>query len=114
MIVLTVQELFRRIRDRQDEISCNVAVSYLEVYNERIRDLLKPSSGELTLREDKKGMVMKRLHVLAFPVIFDIFSISKAKLDLILCFTLTTFVYCIFEYFDISLLLSRVSLICVS
>ncbi|EGD73729.1 kinesin motor domain-containing protein [Salpingoeca rosetta] len=63
VIVLTVQELFKRIRERQDDISCNVAVSYLEVYNERIRDLLKPSSGELRLREDRKGVVVAGLSV---------------------------------------------------
>ena len=30
-------------------------MSYLEIYNENIRDLLKPSSGHLDLREDSKG-----------------------------------------------------------
>eukprot|EP00043_Microstomoeca_roanoka_P000512 m.27942 g.27942 ORF g.27942 m.27942 type:complete len:954 (-) comp10357_c1_seq2:207-3068(-) len=64
VIVLTVEELFQRIKERQDEISCNVAVSYLEVYNERIRDLLKPGSGELNLREDgKNGVVVSGLSI---------------------------------------------------
>lgn len=36
----------------------NVLVSYLEVYNEQIRDLLKPSSKSLSLREDPaRGIV---------------------------------------------------------
>ena len=30
-------------------------MSYLEIYNENIRDLLNPSSGHLDLREDSKG-----------------------------------------------------------
>lgn len=30
-------------------------MSYLEIYNEQIRDLLNPSSGYLELREDSKG-----------------------------------------------------------
>lgn len=30
-------------------------MSYLEIYNENIRDLLRPSSGFLDLREDSKG-----------------------------------------------------------
>ena len=30
-------------------------MSYLEIYNENIRDLLNPSSGHLELREDSKG-----------------------------------------------------------
>ena len=35
-----------------------MTMSYLEIYNENIRDLLKPSSGTLDLREDaKKGTI---------------------------------------------------------
>ena len=35
-----------------------MTLSYLEIYNENIRDLLKPSSGTLDLREDaKKGTI---------------------------------------------------------
>ena len=30
-------------------------MSYLEIYNENIRDLLKPESGHLELREDSRG-----------------------------------------------------------
>lgn len=30
-------------------------MSYLELYNEQIRDLLNPSSGYLELREDSRG-----------------------------------------------------------
>ena len=35
-----------------------MTLSYLEIYNENIRDLLKPSTGTLDLREDaKKGTI---------------------------------------------------------
>lgn len=30
-------------------------MSYMELYNEQIRDLLNPASGYLELREDSKG-----------------------------------------------------------
>jgi kinesin family protein 18/19 len=30
-------------------------MSYLEIYNENIRDLLNPGSGHLELRDDSKG-----------------------------------------------------------
>jgi kinesin family protein 18/19 len=30
-------------------------MSYLEIYNENIRDLLNPGSGHLDLRDDAKG-----------------------------------------------------------
>jgi kinesin family protein 18/19 len=32
-----------------------VTLSYLEIYNENIRDLLNPSSGHLELRDDSRG-----------------------------------------------------------
>ena len=32
-----------------------VTMSYLEIYNENIRDLLNPESGHLELRDDSKG-----------------------------------------------------------
>lgn len=35
--------------------SLKVTMSYLELYNEQIRDLLNPASGFLELREDSKG-----------------------------------------------------------
>lgn len=37
-----------------------VLISYLEVYNEQIRDLLNPSTGNLSLREDQ-GMLSLRI-----------------------------------------------------
>ncbi len=35
-------------------------MSYLEIYNENIRDLLDPGSGHLDLRDDSKG---RNIHV---------------------------------------------------
>ncbi|KAJ2854226.1 tubulin-dependent ATPase kip3 [Coemansia erecta] len=55
VIFLTMQELFERLRAAEDEKTIDVTVSYLEVYNETIRDLLNPDSTHstcLTLRED--------------------------------------------------------------
>ncbi|KOX70429.1 Kinesin-like protein KIF16B, partial [Melipona quadrifasciata] len=43
--------IFARIEDeRRNERSYSVSVSYLEIYNERVRDLLKPSSSTSGLR----------------------------------------------------------------
>ena len=47
-----------------------MTLSYLEIYNENIRDLLKPSSGTLDLREDaKKGTIEvgKLADIIAVP-----------------------------------------------
>ncbi|KAI9647903.1 hypothetical protein NHQ30_004292 [Ciborinia camelliae] len=48
------QDMFERIGDLQQDnnLKCTVEVSYLEIYNERVRDLLNPSTkGNLKVRE---------------------------------------------------------------
>ncbi|KAF9881997.1 kinesin family protein [Colletotrichum karsti] len=48
------QDMFRRISALQEDkhLRCTVEVSYLEIYNERVRDLLNPSTkGNLKVRE---------------------------------------------------------------
>lgn len=59
IIFLTMQELFERISERSDEKVTEVSLSYLEIYNETIRDLLVPSvnKGGLMLREDANQSV---------------------------------------------------------
>lgn len=51
-------ELFQQIEDRKDEVKVDVTVTFLEIYNEEIRDLLvQPGTpapkGGLVIREDK-------------------------------------------------------------
>lgn len=50
---LTMQELFRRIDELQNESECEIRVTYIEVYNEIVKDLLNPGCI-LTLREDSQ------------------------------------------------------------
>lgn len=59
IIFLAMQELFERIADRKDDKNTEVSLSYLEIYNETIRDLLVPggSKGGLMLREDANQSV---------------------------------------------------------
>lgn len=48
------QDMFKRINQMQEDknLKCTVEVSYLEIYNERVRDLLNPSTkGNLKVRE---------------------------------------------------------------
>ncbi|KAI2792634.1 Kinesin-like protein 6 [Penicillium oxalicum] len=54
IIFLTMQELFERIDERSGDKSTEISLSYLEIYNETIRDLLVPGTpkGGLMLRED--------------------------------------------------------------
>ncbi|XP_069786281.1 kinesin-like protein KIF19 isoform X2 [Narcine bancroftii] len=53
--VRTLNDLFKCIEETNDDMECTVSMSYLEIYNEMIRDLLNPLSGFLDLREDSKG-----------------------------------------------------------
>ena len=51
---MTCAELFERIRELRDEKEIELTLSYLEIYNETIRDLLIPGGSKLglQLRED--------------------------------------------------------------
>nr|XP_045360602.1 kinesin-like protein KIF19 [Camelus bactrianus] len=53
----TLTHLLRAIEETRDSADCSVSTSYLEIYNEAIRDLLNPSSGFLDLREDARGSI---------------------------------------------------------
>ncbi|KAH8830217.1 P-loop containing nucleoside triphosphate hydrolase protein [Flagelloscypha sp. PMI_526] len=64
LIYLTMSDLFQRIEDRREEYTVEVMVTFLEIYNEEIRDLLaEPSEratprGGLSIREDKAVKVV--------------------------------------------------------
>ncbi|KAH7255593.1 uncharacterized protein BKA55DRAFT_537981 [Fusarium redolens] len=54
IIPMICQDMFKRIDELQKDktTKCTVEVSYLEIYNERVRDLLNPSTkGNLKVRE---------------------------------------------------------------
>ncbi|CAH2107684.1 unnamed protein product [Euphydryas editha] len=55
---LTMEHLFYTINSFEKEREFDIGVSYIEVYNENVYDLLKPSSTPLQLREDSKYGVM--------------------------------------------------------
>ncbi|KAM4652183.1 kinesin-like protein KIF18B [Discoglossus pictus] len=61
VMYLTMVELYRRIEAIKEVKQCEVLISYLEVYNEQIQDLLEPK-GSLAIREDpQKGVVIQGL-----------------------------------------------------
>uniref|UniRef100_A0A8C8S1A0 Kinesin-like protein n=1 Tax=Pelusios castaneus TaxID=367368 RepID=A0A8C8S1A0_9SAUR len=61
IMYLTMVELYKRIEARKEEKTCEVLISYQEVYNEQIHDLLEPK-GPLAIREDpEKGVVVQGL-----------------------------------------------------
>ncbi|KAI4876490.1 hypothetical protein NFI96_010591, partial [Prochilodus magdalenae] len=56
VIPRAVREVFQLVRSQennQDEWESSVGMSYLEIYNEKVLDLLSPSSQDLPIREDK-------------------------------------------------------------
>ncbi|CAG5058509.1 unnamed protein product [Parnassius apollo] len=55
---LTMEHLFYTIDSFKEEREFDIGVSYIEVYNENVYDLLKPSKTPLQLREDSKYGVM--------------------------------------------------------
>lgn len=60
IIFMTMQELFEKVDELQGEKESEITLSYLEIYNETIRDLLNPSSNPkqgLMLREDASQAV---------------------------------------------------------
>lgn len=59
IIFLTMQELFEKIEERSQEKQTELTLSYLEIYNETIRDLLVPGGSKtgLALREDSNQAV---------------------------------------------------------
>ncbi|KAM5151818.1 kinesin-like protein KIF19 [Mantella aurantiaca] len=54
--IQTLNDLFKAIKDNKESIEYSVSLSYLEIYNETIRDLLNPSRV-LDLRDDSKGNI---------------------------------------------------------
>ncbi|KAK6925198.1 Kinesin motor domain, partial [Dillenia turbinata] len=56
VMVLAIKDLFAKIRQKSFDGNHVVHLSYLEVYNETVRDLLSPGRP-LVLREDKQGIV---------------------------------------------------------
>ncbi|KAI8528724.1 hypothetical protein RHMOL_Rhmol12G0169600 [Rhododendron molle] len=57
VMVLAMKDLFNKIRQRSCDGNHVVHLSYLEVYNETVRDLLSPGRP-LVLREDKQVMAL--------------------------------------------------------
>lgn len=52
IMMLSIDELFRSIERYQSERDYKLKVSYVEVYNENIKDLLTGKDEYLDLRED--------------------------------------------------------------
>lgn len=61
IMALALNDLFLEMERTYADMSYKVSMSYLEIYNEMIRDLLNPTSGVLDLREDARGVQVSGL-----------------------------------------------------
>ncbi|CAL8109846.1 unnamed protein product [Orchesella dallaii] len=55
LTVLTLRDLYQQLDASKNDYQSEIIVSYLEVYNEQISDLLKKSSGSLQIRDAGRG-----------------------------------------------------------
>lgn len=58
---LTMNELYRRLDGMNDEFQTQIVISYFEVYNEQVRDLLNPTGQQLLIREVGNGIQIANL-----------------------------------------------------
>ncbi|GME86776.1 unnamed protein product [Ambrosiozyma monospora] len=60
VIFLTMKDLFDRMEEMKNDFMFELTLSYLEIYNEKIKDLLNPSTDprSLCIREDTKKTVV--------------------------------------------------------
>ena len=59
VMMLTFYELFQKVKEMENDKQFQIKLSYLEIYNEVIRDLLSAEFESLELREDpNQGMIV--------------------------------------------------------
>ncbi|KAJ8865981.1 hypothetical protein PR048_033505 [Dryococelus australis] len=72
---LTMVELYNRVHLLSEEYEFDIRVSYLEVYNENVRDLLQPDSKHLHLREDStSGITIANLTICKITSADELFA----------------------------------------
>ncbi|XP_024940818.1 kinesin-like protein KIF19 isoform X2 [Cephus cinctus] len=55
IMVRALNDIFLAAGELPENVEFTVTMSYMEIYNENIRDLLNPSTGYLELRDDARG-----------------------------------------------------------
>lgn len=83
IMVLTLQDLFLQATKREKEERFKITLSYLEVYNESIKDLMNPDNEECVIQEDPiRGVIASGItelvatsskEVFFFAFFFEIF-----------------------------------------
>ena len=77
IMYLTLDELFSKIEEQATNKDFVVKVSYLEIYNENIRDLLTTEDINLDLREDKKKISVPGLSEIIVTNTTEVMTLLK-------------------------------------
>ena len=90
IIQLAAKDIFQSIKEEKSDNSnteCSVKVSYVEIYNEELRDLLndnkRKSSTSLIIREDKRGSIsvdgLKEVAVKSLDQLMEVFRVGETN-----------------------------------
>jgi kinesin family member 5 len=73
-----VEQIFARIVGSTEEIEFTVRVAYMEIYMEKIRDLLQPANDNLPIHEDqKRGVYVKGLNEVYVGSIAEVYHVLE-------------------------------------
>jgi kinesin family protein 5 len=76
------EQIFTAIQHGSDSVDWLLRVSYMEIYMEQIRDLLKPTSSNLPIHEEKgKGVYVKGLSELYVQSAEEVYEIMRVGGD---------------------------------
>ncbi|KAI9623178.1 hypothetical protein H4Q26_014674 [Puccinia striiformis f. sp. tritici PST-130] len=78
IVYLLMKDLFGRITDQEEETTTEISISYLEIYNETIRDLLNPNAPVLNLREANSAVSVPGLSTLTPTCASDVISLISS------------------------------------
>jgi len=74
-----VKQIFNSIMESPQSIEYTVRVSYLEIYMEKIRDLLQPMNDNLPIHEEKnRGIYIKGLNEVYVASVDEVFQVMEA------------------------------------
>ncbi|KAK9347247.1 P-loop containing nucleoside triphosphate hydrolase protein [Lipomyces starkeyi] len=73
-----VEQIFASIMQSPAEIEYTVRVSYMEIYMERIKDLLQPTNDNLPIHEEKsKGVYVKGLSEIYVASVEEVYEVMR-------------------------------------
>ena len=73
-----VEKVFEKIQDASEDLLFTLSVSYMEIYMERVRDLLNPGNDNLPIHEEKgKGVYVKGLVELSVASVYEVLDLMK-------------------------------------